>query len=65
VGNGYQVETLFTDEDGYTVHRFVDDHYYRYYVTGPGPAVTHTQHPTGKTTFPDSVSTSQPVCRCK
>ena len=36
----YQVDSLFTDADGYTVKRFRDRDEYRYYVVGPANART-------------------------
>ena len=52
-----EVEVLFTDKNGYTVHRFKDEGRSVYYVTGPGPAKTKFDHAEGKTTVPVFVQT--------
>lgn len=42
----FDVEVLFTDSDGFTVKRFQDGGYYRYYVTGPTDAASVSEHST-------------------
>lgn len=46
----YKAEVLFTDADGYTVKRFKDGEYYRYYVT-PGPSMVQSVIPEQHTTM--------------
>ncbi len=53
----FDVEKIFTDENGYSVYRFYDE-YYRYYVTGPNVMSTQYQVLVGKTTRPESISTT-------
>jgi hypothetical protein len=57
------VEVLFTDADGYTVKRFMDNGYPRYYVT-PGPAKVASVIPQavrkgGTVHVPDDTETSK------
>ncbi len=53
---GLVVDVIGKDQDGYTIKRFRDSGYDRYYIT-PGPARMEGQLPYGKTTFPNSVDT--------
>lgn len=57
-GVNAKIETLFTDEDGYTVKRFYDHGHYRYYVT-PGPAKTISVFQNGKLLIPEEIGTAK------
>lgn len=54
----FENEILFTDGDGYTIHRFTDAGASHYYVT-PGPATVHETHHTGKATYHLEVPTAK------
>ena len=51
-------EILFTDGDGYTVHRFYDRGRAHYYVT-PGPAVSASANIEGKRSRYEAIHTYQ------
>lgn len=53
-----KVEVLFTDENGYTVHKFYDAGEYHYYVTPQG-SVSST-HNAGRTTYQETIHTVHP-----
>lgn len=56
------VDVIGRDEDGYTIKRFRDGSYDRYYVT-PGPATVNSGHTvqSGKTSYyvPEEVATTR------
>jgi len=54
-----KAEVLFTDENGFTVHRFYDGGHNRYYVTPSGETMTTNRVQNGKTsyTYPSTIPT--------